>query len=206
MSVYNFTIYDPATNNGFCFLWHEAEGQRGANEIGSVLYIYLKECLKSSVKHVVITTDSTVSQNRNHLVAGMLLLAAQTLPLESIEQKFLETGHTYMEVDSMHATIDSYRKNLKVYSPLEWPVILQLARRSQPYIVREIERNEFFDLHHLAKSMNTTSLKTKIPWMKVKCLRVQKGVTDAVEIKEDYDDAYKKVFLKSIIKMRKKFQ
>jgi len=109
LSVYNFTVYDQVSGNGFCFLWNETQGQRGANEIGSILYIYLKEYVKK-VKHVIITTDSTVGQNHNQYITCLLLLAAQVLPFETIEQKFLETGHTQMEVDSVHSTIDSHRK------------------------------------------------------------------------------------------------
>jgi len=72
-------------------IWDETKGHRGANEIGSLLYIYLKEFLPPDAKHFVITSDSTVAQNRNQYVTDMLLLAAQILPnIENIEQKFLE--------------------------------------------------------------------------------------------------------------------
>jgi len=196
LSVYNFTLYNQVTGDGYCYVWNETQAQRGANEIGSVLFLFLKENLHPGVKHVVITSDSTVSQNRNHLVACCLLLAVQTLPeIVTIEQKFLEIGHTHMEVDAMHATIDTHRKNLKISSPDEWPVVLQTARRGKPYSVREMEQYEFYDMHELASGLKATKLKTAIPWMKVKCLRVQKGVTNAVEIKENYSDNYQTVFV-----------
>jgi len=131
-------------------VWEETQAQIGANEIGSLLYVYLKEYAQQPlVQHVVITTDSTVSQNRNQYVTCLLLLAAQTLPFQTIEMKFLETGHTQMEVDSMHSAIECYKKKIKVSSRVEWPVVLQLARRSNPYVVREMEQHEFFDLHEL---------------------------------------------------------
>lgn len=86
------------TGDGYCYVWNETQAQRGANEIGSVLFLFLKENLHPGVKHVVITSDSTVSQNRNYLVACCLLLAVQTLPeIVTIEQKFSEIGHTHME-------------------------------------------------------------------------------------------------------------
>jgi len=176
LSVYNFTLYDQVTGNGFCMLWNETEAQRGANEIGSALYLYLKEYLRPDVKHIVITSDSTVSQNRNQFLTCMLLLAVQTLPtVETIEQKFLETGHTHMEVDGMHATIDCHKKKLKISAPSEWSVVLQTARRGHPYVVREMEQHEFYDLHKLSKSLKATNLAKAIQWMKVKCVRVTKG-------------------------------
>jgi hypothetical protein len=41
LAVYNFTIYETATKDGFCYLWNETEGQRGANEIASFLFKYV---------------------------------------------------------------------------------------------------------------------------------------------------------------------
>ena len=128
----------------------------------------------------------------------MLLLAVQTLPtVETIEQKFLETGHTHMEVDGMHATIDCHKKKLKISAPSEWSVVLQTARRGHPYVVREMEQHEFYDLHKLSKSLKATNLAKAIQWMKVKCVRVTKGVTDAVEVKESYSDNYHRVFIRT---------
>ena len=128
--MYNFTIYNQASGDGYCFIWDETKGQRGANEIGSLIFMYLQNCLGDTVRHVVITSDSTVSQNRNRFVTSILLLAVQILPnIDVIEQKFLESDHTEIKVDSMHATIDSARKNIKIFAPTEWPMFLQMARR-----------------------------------------------------------------------------
>jgi len=192
LSVYNFTVYNQHTGDGNCMVWDETQGQRGANEIASLLYIYLKENLDINVKHVVITSDSTVAQNRNQYVTCMMLFAVSTLPVETIEQKFLEPGHTHMEVDSMHAAIDCSRKNIKIFAPCQWTGVLQMARSSHPYSVREVERHEFYDSHTLAKSLNTVLAKS-VQWMKVKCIRVSKDSLDSIEIKEDYGEDYRKI-------------
>lgn len=194
LSVYNFTLYDQASHDGYCMLWNETIAQRGANEIGSLMYLYMKEYLPPNVKHVVITSDSTVAQNRNQHVTSMMLFAVQKLgSLETIEQKFLEVGHTEMEVDSIHSTIDSARKNLTVHIPDEWPVILKVARRRKPYTVREIEQADVYDLHKLSKEIGMKNV--PVNWMKVKCIRVCKGVTDKIETKESYEDEYNSVLL-----------
>ena len=68
--------------------WDETQEKRGSNEIGSLLYLYLKQNLQSNMKHVVITSDSTVVQNRNQYITSMMLLAVQVLPnIDVIEQK-----------------------------------------------------------------------------------------------------------------------
>ena len=116
------------------------------------------------MKHVIITSDSTVAQNRNQYITSMMLLAVQVLPnIEIIEQKFLEPGHTEMKVDAMHAAIDEHRKHLKISCPYEWTVVLQMARRERPYHVREVEREEFFDLHSLPKLLRAEYALKEIP-------------------------------------------
>jgi len=89
----------------------------------------MRKYVSPGVKHVVIMSNSTVVQNRYQYVTALLFLAVQCLPgIETIEQKLLQTGHTEMEVDSMNATIDFQRK-LKISSPYEWPVVIQMASK-----------------------------------------------------------------------------
>jgi len=91
--VYSITVYDQVTADGFCYVWNETLGERGSNEIRSMLYI--NEHLSKETKHLVITSDSTVAQNRNQYVTAMMMYAVQTTPnLLSIQQKYLEPGHT----------------------------------------------------------------------------------------------------------------
>jgi len=193
LSVYNFTVYNHANNAGYCMIWDETKGKRGSAEIGSLLLRYVSEHVTTDIKHVIITSDSIVSQNRNQYITALLFIAVQCLPgIETIEQKFIEPGHTEMEVDSMHSTIDCQRKYLKVSSPYEWPLVLQMARREKPYHVHEVDCSEFYDLHALQSLGAERSLKM-IPWMKVKCVKVTKGCLDEVEVKEQYNEAYKKM-------------
>lgn len=41
LNVLNFTITELGTKNTTCFVWHEGEGARGVNEIGSCVLMYL---------------------------------------------------------------------------------------------------------------------------------------------------------------------
>ena len=55
-----------------------------------------------------------------------------------------------------------------------------MALRERPYHVREVEREEFFDLHSLPKLLRAEHAFKEIPWMKVKYIRVKKGVTNEI--------------------------
>ncbi|KAH9637557.1 hypothetical protein HF086_009621 [Spodoptera exigua] len=62
----------------------------------------------------------------------LLLWAVQKIDhLNIIEQKFLESGHTHMEVDSMHAAIEAASKNKTINSVSEWKNIFTAARKKR---------------------------------------------------------------------------
>lgn len=43
LSVFNFTVFDLISKQGYSFIWHEQIAKRGANEVASCLYIFLKK-------------------------------------------------------------------------------------------------------------------------------------------------------------------
>ena len=96
------------TSSGFCYFWNEAEGKHGACEIASCLWKWLK-ILDVGVKKVTLYSDSCPGQNKNIIIASMFLAAVKSLDIEEINQKFLEPGHTQMEVDSIHACTCMYK-------------------------------------------------------------------------------------------------
>lgn len=149
-STYNFTLFDQSSKDGFCFIWNETNGSRGSDEIGSILFAFLKT-LPPETKHVSFFSDSCGGQNRNRFIAALMKVAVAMLAIECIELKFLEVGHTQMEVDSMHSVIERHKKNLVVYSPLEWPNIVRASKRSKPYTVKNIFYEDIFDLKKLKK-------------------------------------------------------
>lgn len=61
-----------------------------------------------------------------------------------IEQKFLEVGHTQMEADSMHSTIERALKNKDINVPVEYVEVCRSARKKpKPYDVTYLS-HEFF--------------------------------------------------------------
>ena len=120
LNMFNFTIYSlKPPNDAVCYCWTELDGKRGSSEVGTCILKWLSN-LPESVDEVVLYSDTCSGQNRNRHIAAVLLFAVQTTNVKVIHQKFLEHGHSYMEVDSMHASIEFARKNVPVYSPHEW--------------------------------------------------------------------------------------
>lgn len=192
LCVYNLCIYEAALpNDAYCFTWSEVNGKRGSSEIGSILYHYLSKNVPSHVTEVCLYSDTCGGQNRNQYVTALLLYAVKNIPhLQKIEHKFLESGHSYMEVDSMHSSIESAKKNTEVYSMPDYISIFKRARsektvtvdgksfKKQPFQTKEFKYHEFYDLKTLAQE--TISNRTKdnegnqVKWLKIKRMRYLK--------------------------------
>lgn len=71
----------------------------------------------------------------------MLHFAVQTLPLETFERKFPESKFTHMYACRKMSF-------LRRVSHVAW--VLSAVRINQPYVVREVDRHEFYFTHKLA--------------------------------------------------------
>ena len=86
--------------------------------------------LPPSVSKVDIFSDNCVEQNRNIQAVAVCLYTVNSIAnLNEIQYTFLETGHTHMECDGMHATILHARKYAKVHGIGQWKGVLTMARR-----------------------------------------------------------------------------
>lgn len=190
LNVYNFTIFDASNTDGYCYVWDETHGKKGSTEIGSCLLKYLHG-LPATVTHVSTFIDTCGGQNRNKYVAAAMLYAVNKIKhLQVIDLKFMESGHSYLEADSMHATIERARKHKKIYTTREWSVLISAARiKPKPYYVNDMNFNDFYDLQKLADTMtpNTTLNinKEKVQWLKIKWMRFEK--CDPFLIKYKYE-------------------
>ena len=189
--LHNFTVYDnTAPHKAHCYLWTETDGKRGANEIGSCLLRYLQS-LNECVKHVTFFSDSCSGQNRNQFVCALLLYAVTVLPIDVIDHKFLVPGHTMMECDSMHSSIEYARKHLSLYTVNDWVNVIKSARRHNPYEVEVMKFADFSDLKYLAVTLLCNRRKAStgelVNWMAIRWIRVEKAKPNVVFFKTDFD-------------------
>ena len=111
LCAYNLTIYESAPpNSAHCFAWTEINGQRGSSEIGTSLYTWIK-ALPNNIKEISLFSDTCSGQNRNQFIAALFIyIVQQDNHIEAIQHNFMEKGHSYMEVDSMHSAIETAKK------------------------------------------------------------------------------------------------
>ena len=207
LAVYNLTVYEQAGRLGFCYLWPETNGKRGANEIATCLLKYFSS-LPEHVKHVTSFSDTCSGQNRNIFVAAAMVYAVSTSDnLETIDMKFLESGHSMMEVDSVHAAIETKRKHQKVYNTHEWGMICTATRERNPYTVTELEFTDFMDFHKLVEetvvNRNKSISGQNVNWLKLKWLRFIKAKPNSILVKERLtDDEFQEIVVNQSVGRR----
>lgn len=117
--VYNLTLYktDHMGNEGICFLWDETKAGRGGQEIASCLRKFVLDISSKDIKTLNFYSDSCSGQNRNIYVATMFCRILKELPdtnsIFEINHYFMEPGHTHMEADTIHASIEKAKKKLQ---------------------------------------------------------------------------------------------
>jgi len=87
------------------------------------------------------------AQNRNQYLSGGLHHTENRHPhVKVIEQKFLETGHTQMECDAMHSSIEHAKKCTSIFIPDQWDTVIYMALRSKQYTVVPLRYESLYDL------------------------------------------------------------
>ena len=122
LASYNLTVFNLGTKHGSNFMWDESTAKRGSCEISSCVWKWIRS-LPDDIEHLVLYSDCCGGQNRNLQMATMLYCAVKTLNVKLIDLKFLESGHTQMEVDSIHACIEKASKSVEVFVPRDWTII-----------------------------------------------------------------------------------
>lgn len=197
ISVFNFSLLDfAAQRKVHCFCWHEGIGRKGAIEIGSCLLKYLRE--KDNGKDVTFMSDTCASQCRNMYISALLLFCVETLNIPIINQKYFEAGHSQMEADNIHATIEQAKKNIPIFHPSGYYTIMRTASRKNPYTVHEMSQEDFLNLKELKKSLiKNVKFDTdgnNVNWLNIRWLQYRKEDVKHIYFKYNLDDADFKMF------------
>ncbi|CAK1600206.1 unnamed protein product [Parnassius mnemosyne] len=202
LNLYNLSIYEfkPPQNDAHCMIWTEINGKRGSVEIASAIHLWIKN-LPEVLTYVTIYSDTCSGQNRNQYIAAFLLYLVHTHEtIKVLEQKYLESGHSFMEVDSMHSAIEKEKMYTDTYSIIDWKGIMLRARSKRqnknvtPYNVTELSYQDMIDVKALASKIikNKTIAENgeKVCWLKIKCLRFEKELPGFIKYRYDYDGPY----------------
>lgn len=134
MWMYNLGIHIFAKNVDkaiFC-TWTEDKASRGSSEVVSSLLTVIEtdESLKNK-DHLIIWSDSCAGQNKNFLMICLYQYLISKEKFKSIEHKFPEVGHTYLDSDRDFGRIEkNLRKYQNLYTPQEYRQIIASSCRN----------------------------------------------------------------------------
>ena len=132
LKVHNFIVFDLQSKDAFCYLWHEAEGGLNADDFSSVIVHFIETKVPES--ELILYSDGCTYQNRNNILANALISLAIRRNMVII-QKFLERGHTQMECDSVHSTVEIKLRDRQIYAPAMYVEACETARqKAKPYL------------------------------------------------------------------------
>lgn len=193
VETYNFTTYDFNSRNVDCYVWDESQAKRGSCEIATCL---LKHNRSAGEKdEVIYYSDSCIGQQRNIQFCTIVLYSVTNLPIETITHKYFERGHSQMEGDSVHTTIENATKRLEIYSPNDWVLGNKNSKQNPPkYNVTEIRHDMIIDFKECASSVISKKRKDINGqcerWNKIHSFQYRKESLNIIFFKYDYSDVY----------------
>lgn len=192
MYCYNFGIHNLSTDSGIFYVWDETVASRGSQEISSCLLKHIKSQAQHK-KHVVIYSDTCAGQNRNFNVTLSLMTLLQTneTDIETIEQKFLVPGHSYMPNDADFGSVELAAKGKVIYVPHQWYDIMATCRRKKKIIICEMKSEDFFSTSNLERNISKRKKnenKMPVNWLKIQWIKVIKNRPYDILYKETLSD------------------
>ncbi|KAE8740609.1 hypothetical protein FOCC_FOCC013867 [Frankliniella occidentalis] len=195
LSIFNFTVFDTRLSEGHCYVWTETDARKGPNEIGTNLLQFIEKKASEGIVEFSFYSDAPTGQNRNRMIFSMYLSASAKFSV-NITHRFLESGHSYTEADSMHARIEAEAKRVQeIFTPDEWINLIKNAKQTgKPYLVSSLKNDEVLDLHYLVDRQNWTgNSKTKIYWSQVREVSVDRNNPNILSYRYNFTDECSKL-------------
>lgn len=194
--VYNLGIHDCVNDKGYMYMWSENNGKRGSDEIASILLKHFKE-REHLPKNLIVYTDNCGGQNKNWVLVGLWKQLVVEGVFDSVEHRFLVVGHTHLPSDRDFAMIEKYKKKMKaVYEPADWYDAVRKCKRTNPFEVTVIKREDFFSFKILEETITKkkfTDEKENVSFCKVCVFRFDNESPNIMKIKHFLNESFKNV-------------
>jgi len=190
LSAYNLTAFSLADRACTCYMWHEGTAGRGSSDIASCMLKFLED-QPETTKKVVLFSDTCGGQNRNKFFCTMVLYALHnSANITQVDHLYMESGHSQMECDSVHACIEREIRKQNINAPMDYYAAVEHARKP-PYNVLRMDTDDFKDFSGLTKQLirNRTKddKKATVHWLNIKHFRYLKGESGKIFFKYDTD-------------------
>ena len=108
--------------------------------------------------------------------------------IKTVDLKYIESGRSYSEADSMHSAIETAKCNQSIYTNREWEILIKGCRRKpRHYVVTVLKQSDFNNIKDLAKQTVKNTSKSydgqTVNWLCIKCFRFVKAESYLVKYK-----------------------
>ncbi|XP_062602831.1 uncharacterized protein LOC134264549 [Saccostrea cucullata] len=195
LATYNFTIYDMNSKSVVCNIWNETDAKRGSCEIATCLFLFNKSV--GPKEEIVYFSDSCTGQQRNLQFSTMCLYTVVNLPINVLTHYYFERGHSQMEGDSVHATIECATKKSEIFTTSDWITAIKNAKRKDPkYQVKELGNEMVLDFKECAQKVvscnrRKDSTGENVHWNKIHVFQYKKENPDTIYFKYEFDDEFR---------------
>jgi len=139
-------------------VWHEGIASRGANEIISS-FVKVVTSRITTKKKIEMWCDNCAGQNKNKMLVFAMFYLVKSGWFESIECRFLVSGHSFMPCDQDFAMIEKRKKRFSAMVPTEIKELIQSSKLNNPFEVVDIEDGDIIDFNVMANQfLNTTKM------------------------------------------------
>jgi hypothetical protein len=158
------------------------------------------------VKHLVLFSDTCGGQNRNQHFSSMCLRAVIDGKLDTLEHIYMESGHSQMEVDSVHSCIESACRNVDIHAPTGYYQLVATCRRKNPYQVIVMDTSQFGDYRELSASLirnRRQSTSNIVNWLKIKWMKYDRSSPNTIFFRYDYESDFAEINVRAKSRGRK---
>lgn len=169
------------SNAAYMCLWNETQGGRGASEIASCIFQLINNEVEfRCMQDVILWSDNCSGQNKNKIILFAYMYMIEIGLVRSVEHKFLQSGHSFLDCDRDFALIEKKKKKTIVHQPTDLYGLIRDAR-NVPFNVVEMKR--FFNFKDGAEYfLNTTKLAISF------AVRIKITEPGIVDLKRSFDD------------------
>lgn len=142
------------------YVYHEGVANKSPDEVCTFLLDYIKTEIPDSIKYLILFSDGTYGQNKNHTVLRFLLSLCDNCHFETITYNFSVRGHSFSPCDRNFDCIKRLvRKVDRIYTPGQYCELILKASNTGRFTVLEAKTDEILNFRDwwLAFYKKTTS-------------------------------------------------
>lgn len=134
----------------------KTEGNKGSSEIGTCLFQHRSNAAASRVTRVTLSTRIHVHERIGTKMLQRIEVCSRDFSISRINWPDFpwRQGHSQMECDSIHSTIERAKQSTTIFLPSQWHPVVQMARKSSSYYM-------MYFLWHMTSFWTSRSLKNQ---------------------------------------------